>query len=92
MFRVVTDFVPKPKFFFLCDRPHCNELIQAEVRPGFEHALESQAEFAKTAIAVGWKLNLEEHVCPKHVKLDRDAQARVQPVANFGKVVLVNRK
>jgi hypothetical protein len=66
MLRIVRDFVPQPVFFLLCDERTCANAATRLVNLSVDLNEEARA-FVETAIAGGWSINLDAHICPSHV-------------------------
>ena len=66
MLRVVRDFVPQPVFFLLCDERNCANAATRLVNLSVDINDDARA-FVETAIAGGWSINLDAHICPGHV-------------------------
>lgn len=74
-FKIIRDFVDNPVMVVTCDRS-CGIQATMSVARGHEERTEIQAKFLTDAARQGWQLGLE-HVCPAHVKLERENKPRV---------------
>jgi hypothetical protein len=66
VFRIVKDFVQAPSLLVMCDRPHC--CGAASVALQTEPDDNVLAAFVGQARAGGWRFDLDQQVCPAHVK------------------------
>lgn len=79
MFRIVSEFVPKPAFLLLCDHPHCGNVQtnQFDATPATD-IKQLSAAFIEQAIATGWAIGLDRQICPAHVKASQQQQKLIE--------------
>jgi hypothetical protein len=76
MFKVIRDFVDRPKFLMLCDRS-CGQFAIVDLQqPGVNEDAQ-QVMWANGLIQQGWKITLSEQVCPQHMRKDTESQPRI---------------
>jgi hypothetical protein len=86
VFRVVSEFIPKPLFYLLCDHRSCCVTGTGEIPVAFpvitqEAAValtQTQARFLNAAGAAGWLLGLDGQFCPEHAKAMRGQAAETR--------------
>jgi hypothetical protein len=83
-FKIIRDFVENPVLIATCDRS-CGMNVSVAVARGHENRPEVQAKFLTDAAQQGWQLGLE-HVCPSHVKAERENKPRI---VEASRIVLV---
>ena len=77
MFKVIRDFVEKPRFLIICDRS-CGTYAFAEIGAASGASdIQNQAHWARTLQEQGWSITLAEHVCPAHVKKDKEGESLI---------------
>lgn len=79
MFRVITEFVPTPNLFLLCDHAHCGVYVCQPLEGTVNGNMnELSAAFVKIRQMEGWSVGLDQQVCPEHVKAGRALQQMIQ--------------
>lgn len=77
----MTEFVPAPALFLLCDDRHCSIYLakQVDMIPGVLPDLAREAAaFISDAQAAGWRIGLDEQMCPRHVAKEKAAQSMIE--------------
>ena len=75
-FKVIKDFVEQPVLMLSCDRA-CGYNASCVVPAQVADDPNTQGAFIQQAVQQGWKVTLQEQVCPKHVEKERGAVSRI---------------
>ena len=73
MFRIVTQFVPSPRLFLLCDNQNCGNSADLPLDRTVDMQ-QAQRDFLTDAATHGWSIAVLGQLCPQHTEQARQQQ------------------
>jgi len=74
VFRIVTQFVPSPRLFLLCDNQNCGNSADRPLDLTVD-GNQAQRDFLTDASTNGWSIAIMGQLCPQHTEQVRQQQA-----------------
>jgi hypothetical protein len=74
MFRIITQFIPSPRLFLLCDNQNCGASADAPLNRTVDPS-QAQSDFLTDAQSAGWSVALLGQLCPRHTEQARQQMA-----------------
>ena len=74
MFRIITQFVPQPRLFLLCDNQNCGASADAPLNRTVDPS-QAQSDFLTDAQSAGWSVAMLGQLCPRHTEQAKQQMA-----------------